>query len=788
MALIDSLPAAQAGAEFPSHLIDPKYKDSKWVLQYIKAAYSQHRGNSGYFSNGRKSDWIDARRYAAGNQNVTKYHRWASRLKDAQGRTVSYMDLNWSIVSVIPKFRNVLKGYFSKLQYSVGCTAINPEAALEKERTKKSIWASKKLKPFFDNLEKKSGMSFGENKTMPFTPESIEELEMFFNLSFRLQTEISMEEGQRMVFYENAWKDIEEKLWEDVIDLGVIGLCVWVDRISKRIKVRYCDPVNMTLDNFRGHNGDNMERIGEFRLMTVAQLKLEAGNQFSERDYYEIANKHKGMYGNADRLSPYSDYVNTDAMNTYFPWDNFQVLVYELYFDSCDRIKHERKWVNGGPSTGVRLTFQKPFNTKLSSEKAVDEVTGVPYIKKEVVATDTKTVYTGKWIVGTDYLYDSGKVSDISRTKENPKEAIKPMKFYRVSEKSVVEQMIPFADSIQMSWLKIQNLKARAIPKGIMIEVGAFENVALDGKIMSARELLEVAVQSGIIIYRKNSTMDDDGYDQTNNKPVEETKGGLGAEFQELVGSMANDIMMCREVSGISEIFDASAQDPKQLVGTAQMALAGTQNALTPMIKGVVWISEMAAIDIGCKLQELAKYGMIEGYAPALGSGILETIKIGSEISMVHYGYKMEALPTEEQKMRIMRTAEMALANPNDPTHGGIDFPDYLAIGRMLDDGKLKLAEAFLTYKVRKFKEHVVKLQQESIAAQGKQNQALEATKAQMGAQMEEMKVKGLMAIDDNATKNKIKVLEKEHELKKDLESHVSENKVTEIIKTSAFA
>lgn len=790
MAIIDSLPDAQSGCEFPSHLIDPKLKDKKWVLAYLKATYGQHRGNSGYFSNGRKSDWIEARRYAQGNQNVTKYHKWASRLKDAQGRTVSYMDLNWSIVSVIPKFRNVLLGYFSKLQYTVGCNAINPEAVLEKETKEKLMWAKQKLKPFFDKMEREAGVNLGPNPLLQEADQVIfdtmEELQMFFNLSFRLQTEISMEEGQRMVFYENAWKDIEQKLWEDIIDLAAIGLCVYVDRISKRIKVRYCDPVNMILDNFRGHDGEKMERIGEFQLKTIAQLKLEYGDQISEKDAYELAYKHRGMFGNADRLSPYNDYVNTDATNTYYPWDNFQILELELYFDSCDRIKHERKYVGGAPSEGgVRLTFQKPFNTKLSKEEATDLSTGESYIKKEVVATDVKTVYGGNWIVGTDMIFNAGKINDISRSQENPKDCMKPMKFYRIGEKSTVEAMIPFADSLQMGWLKVQNLKARAIPKGIMIEVGAFENVALDGKVLSARELLEVAVQSGIIIYRKNSTMDDDGYDATNQKPVEETKGGLGAEFAELTNAMANDIMMCREVSGISEIFDASSQDPKQLVGTAKMALAGTQNALSPMVNCFVWMHEKAAIDIGLKLQLLAKNGDIEGYAPALGTNILQTIKIGSNISMTHYGYEIKAMPTEEQKQRILQSAQMALANPNDPTHGGIDFSDYLALGRMLDENKVKLAEAFLSYKVRKFKEHTQKLQQDAIKAQGDQNKQLESVKMQAAKQTEELKTKNEIDVDNAKTLNIIKVLERKYELEKELGYHLTDNKVNEKRRTA---
>lgn len=776
------LPDSDYDGDFPSHLVDPKKKDDKWLLQYAKAAYARHRKNQTL--NTRRGDWIDARRYAQGNQSVTKYQKWATRLKDAEGRPVSYMDLNWGIVSVIPKFRNILKGYFSKLQYAVSCTAINPEAGKDREKAKAQLWAAQQLKGFFGDLEKKTGVKFGES-VEGFIPETKEELELFFNLAFQLQSEISMEIGERMVFYENAWEDIAEQLWEDIIDLGCLGCCTYVDPISNRIKLRYCDPPNMLIDEFRGHDGSVLERIGEFRMFTIQQLKLTAGNQFTEQQYYDLAYKNRGQYGNADNLSPFADYINTDAtLNGFYPYDNFQILVLECYLDSCDRHVGEKKMVKG-----VQYSFKKPFNTKLGSfgeqlnpsqyPNARTDESGRLY-EKIVDATDLKTVYGFHWIVGTDHLFNSGKVYNISRPKENQKECFKPMKFYRVAHKSTVEKMIPLADSYHMSWLKVQNLKARAMPKGIMIEIGAFENVALDGKILTARELLEVAVQSGIIIYRKGSTQDDDGYDNTSDSPVTETKGGLGAEFQELINSMATDIMTMRDVSGISEIFDASAQDPKQLVGTAELALVGTQNALSPLIKGFTWIYEKTAVDVSLKLQELARNGKIKGYVPALGSNVGKIIEIGSEISFANMGIKLEALPTEEQKRRIMQVAQLALESVNDPTKGGIDFSDYLAIGRMIDDGKTKLAEAFLAYKIRKFKEETQAMAERNMQVQGQEQQKLEVVKADKSKEVLLFSTEQAKDVDNNKADNEIRVMREKYKLEKELNASKTVDKVAE--------
>lgn len=759
----DSLPKHDeyGKVEFPSHLIDPAKKDKKWALQYFKAAYYQHKNNQGFFSNEKKADWMEARKYAQGTQSVTKYHKWASRLTDQSGNTVSYLDLNWKIVSPVPKFCDVLKGYFSKLKYDITCNAINPEASLEREQAKASMWAVKMLQPFFAELEQAAGQSFGENPDVPFVPETKEELELFFNLSFRLKTEIAMERGQKMVFNENAWDEMADLIWDDVIQIGALGAAAYVDPISKRIKLRYCDPVNMLLDSFRGKNGDKMERIGEFQLKTLAQIKLEAGDQFTDEEYYEIAKNNCGRYGNAEKLSPYADYVNTDAINNFYPYDNMQILVLELYLDSCDTIKHEKKTVKG-----VKYMFKKPYNEKVGKKTKTDAEGNI--YEREVIATDVKTVYGGTWVVGTDYIYNWGKCKDISRPKDNPKETMKPMKFYRISEQSSVERMLPFADSIQMTWLKMQNLKARAIPKGLMIEMGAFENLMLDGSALSSREALEIAIQSGIILYRRNSTHDDDGYDNTG-PPIAETKGGLGAEFQELKQTLFEDIMMCREVSGISELFDASQQNPKQLVGTANLAIAGTQNAITSMINGFVWMHERLAIEICLKLQLLARYGNIQGYAPALGRNVLEIINIGKEITTVMYGIVLEAQPNEDQKLRIMQAAQLALESVNDPNKGGIDFADYLRIGKFVDEGNLKMAEAYLGYKTRMFQRQQQQIVERNIQLQGEQNKELAAVTEKSKQDTITLDTQSKIAVDNNKAANDLNYLKTEYQLKSGL-------------------
>lgn len=787
----DALPDATGMiGEFPSHLADPKDKGKQWHLAFSKAMYWCHKNQVGYFTNEKKWDWVESRTYAQGNQNVEKYNKWCSRLTNSEGKTVSYLDLNWKIVSPAPKFRAVLKGYFSKLQFKPTATSINPEAADDKKRMQNTVWATKILKPYFDALEQKAGQDLGTNLVAskmpagpdgkPLLPETMEELQLFFNLSVRLQSEISMEMGMEMVLNENDWAEIALKLWEDVIDLGAIGLCCYVDPIGRKIKLRYCDPVNMILDTYRGHDGEAMERIGEFKLMTVSQLKLEAGDQFTEEQYYEMAKNNVNRFGNAERISPWADYINTDNIyNWYTPYDNWNVLVMEWYTDSSDRKKFKREVKNG-----VKMTYEVPYDRKTGKSEERNESGGLMY-SKEVLAVDNKTIYGANWIVGTDYIFNWGKVNDISRPKENPRECTKPMKFYRISNQSVMELMIPYLDSIQLGWLKMQNLKARALPKGLIIDVEALENLVVDGKIMSTKEVLEAAVQSGMILIRRKSPLDDEGYDSSQSPPVIETKGGLGAEFKELLEAIQGDIQSCREVSGISEMFDASPQDPKQLVGTAKLQVAGTMNAIGSMINGFVKLFEKTCIDMSLKFQIMAKYGMMHYYNPALGITVTEFLSRMDSITPALFGIKIEALPTEEDKMHLMEVAKAALESTNDPTKGGINYPDYLKMVRFLKDNNVKLAEAYFDYALAKFKQEQAQIAQQNVQANAQANQQTEKVKAQ--EELKSLQAKTQLKLQEiEAEKNaKKELLAFEYQLKAALNEKITQHDITKHLRTN---
>jgi len=722
------LPSSDEMARFPSDLVDPEVKKTReYQLRYFKAAYNVHKLSGGMFNYGKRQDWIENRMYADGNQSTSKYIKWMTKLKNAQNRPVSYLDLDWSIVSIIPKFRDVVLSHWEKMQYTVMVDAINPTASQERKSERARLEGEMLLAKFFKEMSEKSGIDL--NSQEEFLPETKEELDLYMTNNFRLASEALYEMAIMGVQYDSRWKESQKLIRENIFDLGCAGTCVDIDRKAKKPYMRATDPINQILMDFRGHDGGKMTRIGEIRKLTIGQLKLEAGDQFTEQEYYEMAMAFVGYFNNPLQMLPWNDYVNTDLQYIkYREYDMCEVYVMDMDYDSVDRYKFE-----DNDKYGATNTYKRDFNEPVGKTKAVRDDGSI--YSKEVKCKDIATVYTGKWVINTNFIYDYGLLKNISREVLNPQQCYKRYKFYRVSNKSPLERAITFADSIQLTWLRIQNLKARAMPKGIMVEIGAFENVFLDGKKMTAKELLEIATQTGIIVYRRNSTQDDDGIDNSG-PPVTETKGGLGREFAELTQSLMNDINMIREVTGINEIMaSGAAPQTDLLVGVQQQAFESANNAIWPMISGALALEEITMKDVLLKIQMIVKYtGNFTTFVPVLGQMGVQNIVIGLEDSEQYiFNTRFVARPTQESKARILEAAKTALQSSQDPTKGGIEFADYLEIVRLLsNDTDLKLIEMILNQRIRRFKR---KAQEESalISKQNAENLSqVEKTKSEL--------------------------------------------------------
>jgi hypothetical protein len=716
------IPPAQVEAHkryengFPSDWIDPAEKAKPaYSLAYIKAAYEQYVKGDCSITAPLRNEYIEARMYASGSQSTDKYKKFVRAGQDKDGKAYSFMNLDWSIVSIIPRVRDTVLGYFEKLDHDISVTAIDKLSDEERNRAKFALWAKKLLIPMYEEAGLKRDF-LGEEDEVLF--DTMGELETFMQMSFKLQTEIAMKQGLDFAFYSNRWQETAKKVREDLFDLGIAATREYTTDGGK-IKIRYVDPVNLICRRSRDNEFKNTNYIGEVIEMTIADLISEAGEQLKKEDYVKIAKAFAGKNGNPPAYN--YDFIDSssDTLRETFLGKDFKIKVVDLCWYTVD----EMVWEEKENAAGEKMTYRKDYgyNVKrseyLTKEKhgqthyfrikdgKEEEVNKETYLKgksrKDRVAKKcaVKMVYGGKWIVGTDFIYDYGKTYDMPRPKSNLQETNMPYHIYRLSDTSIVQRMIPFADGMQTSWMRIQNEKAKARPKGLQIELDALENMSIGGKEFTPLQALAVYDATGNMIYKSTG-----GYgDPTRHAPITELQGGMGSAYTQLINDLNFNISMIYQVSGISDIFSAASPNPNMPVGTQKIAVQSTMNALQPLLSSYQSIFERTAQSVALRLQILAKFGIeLKGYQRALGESVWKVIEIGSDVSAAEYGIKIEMRPTADQREKFEQAALVAMNTRDASGEGQITYADFLFVMRMLDGGNVKFAEAVLAQRISK--------------------------------------------------------------------------------------
>ena len=134
-------------------------------------------------------------------------------------------------------------------------------------------------------------------------------------------------------------------------------------------------------------------------------------------------------------------------------------------------------------------------------------------------------------------------------------------RMYKGNIESIVRRMIPFADLIQITHLKLQQVIARTVPDGVFIDADGLNEVDLgNGGAYNPEDALRLYFQTGSVIGR--SYTQDGEYNQAR-VPIQELSKNSGAsKTQMLIANYNHYLNMIRTVTGLNEARDGSDPDP----------------------------------------------------------------------------------------------------------------------------------------------------------------------------------------------------------------------------------
>jgi hypothetical protein len=299
--------------------------------------------------------------------------------------------------------------------------------------------------------------------------------------------------------------------------------------------------------------------------------------------------------------------------------------------------------------------------------------------------------------------------------------AVAPRMYKGVIE-SLVRRMIPFADLIQLTHLKLQQVISRVVPDGVFIDADGLNEVDLGtGAAYNPEDALRLYFQTGSVIGRSYTQ---DGEFNNARVPIQELNSNSGlSKTQMLITNYNHYLDMIRSVTGLNEARDGSDPDPRALIGVQKLAALNSNTATRHILDGSLYMFKSMAEALTYRIADILEYADFrDDFANKIGKynvSILEEIK---DLYVYDFGIFIDISPDEEQKAQLEQNIQTALSK------GDINLEDAIDIREIKN---IKLANQLLKVKRVKKQEQEQKnaMQMQAIQAQ----QTLQAQ--QMAAQ-----------------------------------------------------
>lgn len=736
-----------SNVNFPDPLANHARKVTKdYGLQYAKGVYSQWGGvnTTGSLYNVRWKEFQINRDYANGTQDVNIYKQILTSL-DPNNGDGALLSIDWSPVPIIPKFVKIVVNKILGASPFPNVEAIDPLSQTEKDRERAKIKAAIKNKEMFAEAKALGLQTAVDPDTLP---ETTEEAEIFFETGIKTQAEIAAQIATRLTL---NWNDFDEKIYRrNVEDLVTVGMAV-VKRNNDPnygIKEDYVDPAYFIHSITDDPNLSDCTYMGHIRNISIQELKRMAGNQFTEDQYKQMAQSVANTFGNnPDRLS--ESYYDS-ALGVYqYGYDQYTIAMMEFEFLSVDDIVFEKKESRFG-NVGF---YYKGYEYKAPSQSVYD---------REPVYMQNATIYGGKYIVGTDYLFDYGlkknipkNIHDLSRARFSYSAVAVNLR--RMIPKSLVSSVITFADQLQITHLKMQQSIAKAKPDGLIVDIEGLENVQLGrGGELQPLEIQDIYEQTGVFYYRSKNP---DGSFQ--NPPIRPLDNSI-RNINELIGIYNHNLRMIRDATGINEVMDGTSPKGEQLVGVREQAIQASNNALYDITNASMVLFRKVCEDIVKCLQILPPQSVVfKAYENAVGIENMKVLSSFKDLPMYNFGVRVVTEMNDRDRAYLEANIQAALSI------GEINLEDAIAIRQLRD---VDQAERLLVVRRKKR----IREKQEQ-AAQNSQMQAqmnIQTTQASSQGKIAELGAESQVELAKiEADKNaKMQLLDREYALKMELE------------------
>lgn len=697
-------------AAFPDQFVSDADKKKKefglQVGQAIQYEWFRRDGLSCRFYN-QFREFHRLRLYARGEQSVGKYKNELAIDGD-----LSYLNLDWTPVPIIPKFVDIVVNGMSDRLFDVKCYAQDALSAEKRNEYQEMVQRNMLAKNLFTQVKKDFNVDAFEIESQEL-PESDAELELYMQLNYKPAIEIANEVAINTLLEENHYSDIRKRVDYDITTLG-LGICKHTFQDGDGVRVEYVDPAHVVYSYTEDPYFKDCFYWGEIKTIPITEV-LKINPDLTSADLEEISKYSQSWY----------DYYNVASMyeNSMFARDTCTLLYFN--YKTTNSFVYKKKRLTDGAFKTVEKDDQ--FNPP---EEMMEEG------NFERVEKRIDVWYEGVMVMGTNIILKWDMMKNMVRPNSANQYALPNYvacapRMYKGVVESLVRRMIPFADLIQITHLKLQQVVSRVVPDGVFIDADGLNEVDLGtGNAYNPEDALRLYFQTGSVVGRSYTQ---DGEFNNARVPISQLTSNSGAsKMNMLIGNYNHYLNMIRAVTGLNEARDGSTPDPNSLVGVQKLAALNSNTATRHILQGSLYITKTLAEALSLRCADVLEYADFKDeFAMQIGKYNLKILEDVKNLYLHDFGIFIEMSPDEEQKAMLEQNIQMALSKQDISLEDAIDIREVR---------NLKVANQLLKVKrkQRQLQVQQQEMQKQQMTAQMQmQSQQMAAATAMKKIQME---------------------------------------------------
>jgi hypothetical protein len=718
-------------SSFPNQVVSDEVKASyDYGLQVSRAIeqewFNQGRGNGNRYLNNWNS-FHSLRLYARGEQSIQKYKDELSINGD-----LSYLNLDWKPIPVISKFVDIVVNGMSNKSYDINAFAQDPFSVKSRTDYAAAVEKDMNTKKALLNIKQNLGMDFSTTGDLESLPENREELDIHLQMTPKQNVEIAEEEVINNVLAFNKYEQTKKRLAHDLTTIGIGAVKTSFNK-AEGIVTNYVDPANMIYSYTEDPNFEDIYYVGEVKSISLGELK----KQFPSLTPAELE-KIQDMPGNSQYVTNWGNYDENTIQVLYFE--------YKTYSDQVFKIKKTDQ--------GLEKTLEKPdtFNPPANDNF-------------ERISRTIEVLYTGAKVLGTNIMLEWKLAENMTRptadtTKVMMNYCISAPRMYKGRIESIVSKITSFADMIQITHLKLQQVMSRIVPDGVFLDMDGLAEVDLgNGTTYNPAEALNMYFQTGSVVGR---SLTQDGELNRGKVPVQELTSSSGqGKIQSLIGTYQYYLQMIRDVTGLNEARDGSAPNKDSLVGLQKMAANASNIATKHVLDSLLYLTVRTCENISLKVADVIENPLTENaLTNAISTFNTKTLEELMNLQLHDFGIYLELEPEEEEKALLEQNIQVALQTQ------AIALSDAIDIRQIKN---IKLANQFLKLRQKQKIKREQEQQQRNIQAQAQANAEAAEKAAMAEVQKQQALTQEKVSIEQAKSQFEIQRMQTEAQIKREL-------------------